>query len=147
MQAISKPHLVDLLRIFDKNRWVTPRIRYASVRSKPELIKDLRKVFPTYHRDNRIYFKLRKLKVKSHSMIPIIIYDLDQRTFLFNGLQRDVPSESLKKVKFTLRPGPITIYFDLRDECGERPARASPRLSGRASFPARTERSGVGSEP
>ena len=41
MNAICKPHIVDLLRIFDKRRMVTPRIRYASVRSKPELIADL----------------------------------------------------------------------------------------------------------
>ena len=112
MQAISKPHLVDLLRIFDKNRWVTPRIRYASVRSKPELIKDLKLVFTTYQRENRIFFKLRKLKVKSHSMIPLIIYDLNQRTFLFNGIPRDVPSESRKKIKFSIRLGPVTIHFD-----------------------------------
>ena len=112
MQAISKPHLVDLLRIFDKNRWVTPRIRYASVRSKPELIKDLKLVFTTYQRENRIFFKLRKLKVKSHSMIPLIIYDLNQRTFLFNGIPRDVPSESRKKIKFSIRRGPVTIHFD-----------------------------------
>ena len=41
MNQISKPHIVDLLRIFDKNRMISPRIRYASVRSKPELLKDL----------------------------------------------------------------------------------------------------------
>ena len=32
---------MDLLRIFDKHKWIRPRIRYASVRSKPELIADL----------------------------------------------------------------------------------------------------------
>ena len=47
MNAISKPHLVDLLRIFDKRRYITPRIRYASVRSKPELIRDLERHFGT----------------------------------------------------------------------------------------------------
>ncbi len=31
MNQISKPHIVDLLRIFDKNRMISPRIRYASV--------------------------------------------------------------------------------------------------------------------
>ena len=41
MERISKPHIVDLLRVFDRKRWIQPRIRYASVRSKPELIKDL----------------------------------------------------------------------------------------------------------
>ena len=41
LHKISKPHLVDLLRMSDHNRWLQPRIRYASVRSKPELIRDL----------------------------------------------------------------------------------------------------------
>ena len=40
LNKISKPHIVDLLRIFDKRKTISPRIRYASVRSKPELIKD-----------------------------------------------------------------------------------------------------------
>ena len=39
MERISKPQIVDLLRVFDLRRLVQPRIRYASVRSKPELIK------------------------------------------------------------------------------------------------------------
>ena len=47
MNQISKPHIVDLLRIFDKNRMISPRIRYASVRSKPELLKDLAHHFDT----------------------------------------------------------------------------------------------------
>jgi len=59
MQRISKPHIVDLLRIFDRRRWFVPRIRYASVRSKPELIKDLAKYFFTYERDDVLFFKLR----------------------------------------------------------------------------------------
>ena len=45
MNQISKPHIVDLIRIFDKNRYINPRIRYASVRSKPELLNDLRMHF------------------------------------------------------------------------------------------------------
>ena len=42
---LTKPSLVDLLRMCDRNRWCTPRIRYASIRSKPELCKDLLKHF------------------------------------------------------------------------------------------------------
>ena len=41
LNKISKPHIVDFLRLSDKQRWLSPRIRYASVRSKPELIRDL----------------------------------------------------------------------------------------------------------
>ena len=47
MNHISKPHIVDLLRIFDKRKFFVPRIRYASVRSKPELLKDLKYYFGT----------------------------------------------------------------------------------------------------
>ena len=55
MERISKPHIVDLLRIFDRRRWFIPRIRYASVRSKPELIKDLKKYFFTSYVDKFQY--------------------------------------------------------------------------------------------
>ena len=58
MQRISKPHLVDLLRFFDKKRIFSPRIRYASVRSKPELIKDLKKYFFTYERGDVLNLKV-----------------------------------------------------------------------------------------
>ena len=43
IRDICKPLIVDLLRTFDKNRWMSPKIRYASVRSKDQLIKDLMK--------------------------------------------------------------------------------------------------------
>ncbi len=59
MERISKPHLVDLLRIFDKRRWLHPRILYASVRSKPELIADLKKIFFTYTKEDILHFKVR----------------------------------------------------------------------------------------
>ena len=42
---IAKPAIVELLRVFDENQWVVPRIRYASVRSKPELIEDIQRHF------------------------------------------------------------------------------------------------------
>ena len=45
MQRISKPDLVAFLRIRDHRRWLCPRIRYASIRSKPELLADLRRFF------------------------------------------------------------------------------------------------------
>ena len=45
INVISKPLIVDLLRTFDKNKWLSPKIRYASVRSKGELIEDLRRHF------------------------------------------------------------------------------------------------------
>ena len=55
MNQISKPHIVDLLRIFDKNRYINPRIRYASVRSKPELLNDLKMHFRVRVVEKTIY--------------------------------------------------------------------------------------------
>ena len=57
LNKISKPHIVDLLRIFDKRKTISPRIRYASVRSKPELIKDLVKHFDCTESDDIVYFE------------------------------------------------------------------------------------------
>ena len=114
MEAISKPHMVDLLRVFDKKRWLTPRIRYASVRSKPELIADLKRVFFTIwrtHEPNVVLFKLRESVSRSHSHLPSIAYDLKQRTFLFDGEPYNVPVESRKKVQFSISHTPVTLTF------------------------------------
>ena len=65
MNQISKPHIVDLLRIFDKNRYINPRIRYASVRSKPELLNDL-----------KMHFRVRVVDEKKKRFIhldPVIV--------------------------------------------------------------------------
>ena len=116
METISKPHMVDLLRVFDKKRWITPRIRYASVRSKPELIADLKKVFftsVTRHEPNLIRFLLRDALKKSHSHLPLISYDLLERTFLFDGNPVDVPVESRKKILFSISHVPQTLVFSL----------------------------------
>ena len=72
MNAISKPHLVDLLRIFDKKRYITPRIRYASVRSKPELIRDIGRHFKT----EKVGSVVTLRPVHSLREIPLIQYDL-----------------------------------------------------------------------
>jgi len=113
MESISKPHMVDLLRIFDKKRWITPRIRYASVRSKPELIADLKRVFFTAvenHEPDIIHFKLRAAVRRSHSHLPEISYSLKNRTFLFDGLAYNVPVESRRRVEFSISRVPVTLF-------------------------------------
>ena len=109
MESISKPHLVDLLRVFDKRKWFVPRIRYASVRSKPELIKDIKKYFFTYERGPILHFKQCACVTRD---LPQIAYDREERTYLFDGVPFDVPVESRKKVRFSISRSPVTMHFD-----------------------------------
>ena len=111
MERISKPHIVDLLRIFDRRRWFIPRIRYASVRSKPELIKDLKKYFFTYERGDVLNLKLRECVRLSHQHVPKISYNFAEREYLFDCEPYDVPMESRKKVQFSISHVPVTMSF------------------------------------
>ena len=108
MEQISKPHIVDLLRIFDRKRMIIPRIRYASVRSKPELIADLKKYFSTHKRDGVLHFKPRGQTALSH--IPRIAYNFQDKQYLFDGRPFDVPAESRKKVRFSISHVPVTLF-------------------------------------
>ena len=115
MEQISKPHIVDLLRVFDRRRLVLPRIRYASVRSKPELIKDIKQYFFTYEKTHFIHFKLRECARVSLAHLPEIAYDTEKKRYLFDGLYFDVQSESRKKVQFSIRHGPVTLFGPSED--------------------------------
>ena len=107
MNAISKPHIVDLLRIFDKRRLVTPRIRYASVRSKPELIADLARHFATVKVRDSIVFN----PITSYLQVPRIVYLLKEKRYTFDEKPVDVPRESREQIKFHVRKGPIVVSF------------------------------------
>ena len=111
MERISKPHLVDLLRIFDKRRWLHPRILYASVRSKPELIADLARFFYVYIREEMVHFKVRGEVATSLSHLPVISYNCEKRQYLFASHPFDVPAESRKKPSFSISHGPVTVTF------------------------------------
>ncbi len=111
MERISKPHLVDLLRIFDKRRWLHPRILYASVRSKPELIADLKKFFFTYTKEDILHFKVREGHSLSH--IPAISYNCLKRQYMFDTQPYDVPGESRRKPVFSISHTPVTMTFQL----------------------------------
>ena len=113
MQRISKPHLVDLLRVFDKKRWLTPRIRYASVRSKPDLIKDLEKHFTVCWSGitaDLIEF-LPVDRRKRNPPLPKIEYCAKRRKYLFDGVLFDAPKESRKKLEFRIQHHPRTVVF------------------------------------
>ena len=107
MNAISKPHLVDLLRIFDKKRYITPRIRYASVRSKPELIKDISRHF----RGEKIDSVVTLWPADQLRDVPVIRYDLRAKSYSFDGKLVDVPRESREKVRFQISHVPVILHF------------------------------------
>ena len=90
MNKISKPHIVDFLRLADQNKWFSPRIRYASVRSKPELIADLRYRFLDHLEKGLIHFD----SLHPNACLPEIAYCLDRRKFLLDGLPVNVPKVS-----------------------------------------------------
>ena len=108
-QKISKPHLVDLLRLSDRNRWLFPRIRYASVRSKPELISDLMVHFRLLELKRRLVF-LPKQKKRTNS-VPQIEYDLEAKRFLVEGVPQDIPKLSRRKPSFSISNQPVTLTF------------------------------------
>ena len=108
MEKISKPNLVDLLRLSDRERWFTPRIRFASVRSKPELIADLRRLYTDVRKAGLVQFRPR-LKLPNH--VPSIVYSPKLRTFLLNGKVIDVPKVSRAKPAFSIRYEKCTLVF------------------------------------
>ena len=107
MQEICKPHLVDLLRTFDKNRWFTPRIRFASIRSKNELIGDLQVLFHPRKVKRVIHF----VPLHTNDLVPDIRYDLDNRRYLLDGVALDVPRMSREKPRFVISHRPYTMTF------------------------------------
>ena len=106
LTRISKPHLVDLLRIADRNKWLNPRIRYASVRSKPELIHDLRIHFRIVMEDTRLLFRPRRAR-----NLPRLEYDLESKSYLLDGYEVDIPKLSREKPLFRISLVPVTLTF------------------------------------
>ena len=130
MNAISKPHLVDLLRIFDKKRYITPRIRYASVRSKPELIQDISRHFRAQKTGSVVtLWPAQKLRD-----VPVIRYDLQVKSYSFDGKVVDVPRESREKVRFQISRVPVTLHFPVIGPCQSGPpSRRTMFVSSRGS--------------
>ena len=106
LNKISKPHIVDFLRLSDKQRWLSPRIRYASVRSKPELIRDLLDHFRICRLGESLLFQPRHAR-----NLPEISYDLKNRAYLIDRVKTDIPRVSRKKPSFVISRTPVTLTF------------------------------------
>ena len=107
VQRFTKPALVDLLRICDRNRWCCPRIRYASIRSKPDLCKDLIKFFEFRDEGDhiRIYPK------RAIPDFPDLRYRVKQRQYYRNGQPFDCARVSREKPRFSLLRQAVTLRF------------------------------------
>ena len=88
---------MDLLRIFDRRKYFVPRIRYASVRSKPELLKDLDHFFSTRLTKDAVLF-IPKATVPGN--VPEIRYRLKDRKYYFDGDLVEPPSRYNQKPSF-----------------------------------------------
>ena len=105
LENISKPKIVDFLRVCDRKNWVYPRIRYASVRSKPTLLKDIRDHFAEIQGDREVEL----VPLRDAGRLPRIQYDFDRKKFLFDGETIDLPK--VGKVEFHIVQGPIVVDF------------------------------------
>ena len=109
MEQISKPELVDFLRISDRKRWCFPRIRYASIRSKPMLLTDLRRHFLEKWDGKQLLLLVPRNSLLNH--VPCIHYCFSKKTFLFDGRHIDVPRASREPLKFSVSREPVTLVF------------------------------------
>lgn len=104
---LTKPSLVDLLRMCDRNRWCCPRIRYASIRSKPDLCTDLLKFFSFVVDGDFILIQTLRELVN----FPEMRYHLKTRRFWKNGLPFDAAKVSRERPTFRLEKKLITLQF------------------------------------
>ena len=118
MEQISKPHIVSFLRMVDRHKWLRPRIRFASVRSKPELIADIARAF------NLVWVTKHLLHLAPRTRAyrgPRVEYDLLARRYLLDGAPRDFPRESRRLPQFQVSRGPFHLDFaDFRLSQAER---------------------------
>ena len=107
MEKISKPHIVEFLRLCDRNHWLHPRIRYASIRSKPQLLADVKRHFRSRRRGSLLLFHpLRRLPT-----VPKISYDFERKRFLYDGKPIALPIRSQEQTRFHIERGPVVVAF------------------------------------
>ena len=94
LNKISKPHIVDFLRMSDQNRWLNPRIRYASVRLQE------------WEMAGRLLFA--PLRARN---LPEIEYSLKDRVYIIDGAVMDVPRMSRTRPVFRICYKKVTMTF------------------------------------
>jgi hypothetical protein len=115
-QRLTKPALVDLLRLCDNRRWVLPKIRYASIRAKGDLIKDLLHHFEFVFAGG--FVDIRP-KHRIHKFPESLKYHVKTRSFHLDHLPFDCAKISREKVPYTFRWVKTTLYFpNLHDNSG-----------------------------
>ena len=108
---IAKPAIVELLRLFDENQWVVPRIRYASVRSKPELIEDIQRHFRASIREGRVHLLPNHCKLRSLERVPPIWFDLARRRWFVRGQQLPPVRARKERLRFRIQRGRRILRF------------------------------------
>ena len=109
LNLISKPHLVDLLRYFDRQMLLHPRIRYASVRSKPELIRDLLDHFTVARHSDLVCLEPRRRRC---FQCPELAYHLPTRRWTLNGTAHDFPRETRARPAFRIVRRKVSLRFE-----------------------------------
>ena len=107
MEKISKPHIVQFLRMCDRKHWLHPRIRYASIRSKPQLLADLKKHYRCRRKGKLLLFR------PSHPLplVPRISYDFEKKQFLYDGKPTSLPTRGQEPTQFRIVRGPVTLTW------------------------------------
>ena len=108
LKQISKPRIVDLLRLSDKERWCSPRIRYASIRSKPELIADILRHF-VLSSDKKGLIRIRLKNPRKR--FPDLRFDLECRQYILDGKHFDSDRASRERPTFHIERGHVTLHF------------------------------------
>ena len=108
LQRVCKPHIVDLLRHFDQNRYISPRIRYASVRSKPELIRDIARHFGAAIRGTLVLLEGR---FRLERRLPSFAYCTRSRTWLVDGEPKDFPHLTRERPRFAILRQQTLLQF------------------------------------
>jgi len=109
MEKISKPELVTFLRLCDHHKWLSPRVRYASIRSKPMLLKDLKHHFRESMEESPWILTLIPRNCVLQRTLPRIQYDYAEKRFLLDGDPLRPPARQ-PSVSFSRR-GPVTLHF------------------------------------